>query len=244
MGRKIGSKGSLRGGSPFGYFSEHGIGTLCYFANGSIVKDGTIIYKGESYSSNDSIGMFIDTSTNSIAYFKNQKLQGNLCPICGVSLKLVGKDWADVNKHIDECLTLSLLDNEHGTKPFNVTCPYPKCKNNSILSKDFVSHCMDSHYLEGDHNHKCPLCKVDCNNLISHLSKTHISLPSIKKQSFVGVGYSTSVLEQDLGELECAVCLEEFYRGQTVARLECWCLFHIDCITSYITKTNKCPVHS
>ncbi|EFA83575.1 C2H2-type zinc finger-containing protein [Heterostelium album PN500] len=168
---------------------------------------------------------------------------GNTCPVCGISLKTVGKDWATVNRHIDECLTLSLLDNEQGSKIFKITCPYPGCKKPNQLSKDFVVHCSDSHFLENNHNLECPLCNTKTSNLISHLSKKHIVLP-VKKESFVGVGYSTNILDHDLGDLECPICLEEFYKGQNVARLECWCIFHTDCISGYLLKAKKCPVHT
>ncbi|EGC37916.1 hypothetical protein DICPUDRAFT_97086 [Dictyostelium purpureum] len=353
---KVGEIGSLRGSSPFGYFKEFGIGSICYFANGTVSQDGFILtaQKAKPYTTNDRIGMLIDTNNSNVAFFKNGELQtsfinilnsfqsspsnktfsiypsvslikensvsiikdptippffydtntliqklssidlnsensntpsatatttttttttttnnnnnvnkptetptkqykqypntndnkdipdpNNNCPVCGISFKSIGKDWASINKHIDECLTFNLLDKETSDpkRPENVKCPY--CRK-SILTVEFIYHCNDKHFLENHHSHKCPLCSEKTSNLISHLSKSHIKVP----QKQVGVGYSTSILEQDLGEQECAICLEEFYQGQEVARLECWCIFHTNCILAYITKSKKCPVHN
>ncbi|GAM21897.1 hypothetical protein SAMD00019534_050720 [Acytostelium subglobosum LB1] len=377
LSKEIGKMGSLKGGCPFGYFPSFGKGTLCYFANGQIYKDGIEACKTEPFTKDDLVGMCVDTFNNTISFYKNHSLvgrpfhnvilelfdtdgeddnsthqelypatslikenvvsivpspeisptllaaannikgispsvqstpnptavpniqittplaattalvtpvrsggststtsttsttttrqhhmtspttmrppptppltsdPGNSCPICGISLKLIGGgDWHSVNKHIDECLTISLLDKEHGTEPYQIKCPYPECKTPTQLSKDFVHHCNDSHFLENNHSLECPLCKTTVPNLISHLSKKHIVLPSVKTESFVGVGYSTNILDHNLGsEQECAICLEEFFKGDKVARLECWCLFHEHCIAAFLVKSKKCPVH-
>eukprot|EP01133_Synstelium_polycarpum_P008474 gene8474-9966_t len=172
LSRDKGKMGSLKGGCPFGYFPQFGKGTLAYFASGQIYLDSVEVCKTEPFANNDVIGMCVDTTSNTITFYKNHietpkppptppltSDPGNACPICGTSLKAIGKDWQTVNKHIDECLTLSLLDNEFGAKPFQITCPYPNCKKPNQLSKDFVPHCNDSHFLENNHSYQCPLCQ-------------------------------------------------------------------------------------
>ncbi|KAN0033346.1 hypothetical protein ACTA71_002770 [Dictyostelium dimigraforme] len=394
--------GSLRGSCPFGYYPDFGIGTLCYFANGSIVRDGVALTeRAQSYTTNDRIGMLVDTCNNSVAFFKNSQLQtsfiniynsfqssnsqqplqpvnsnnntpttttnslslassnssnnnasskpflifpsvslikenaisiidnptiptfdyediiartlkqtkiseqktsetttattttttttqshpkplppppvlakntpvnnsnnnnnnynnnnpknsngkdggpdlNNNCPVCGISFKSIGKDWPSINKHIDECLTFNLLDKETldpKAKSTTIKCPYSGCKK-SMTTIDFINHCNEKHLLDDVHSYKCPLCNEKSPNLISHLSKTHIRV----QQKQVGVGYSTSILENDLSEdVECPICLEEFTKGQSVARLECWCIFHTNCISEYLLKSKKCPVHN
>ncbi|KAK5574966.1 hypothetical protein RB653_010221 [Dictyostelium firmibasis] len=444
--------GSLKGSCPFGYYPNFGIGTLCYFANGSIVRDGVVLNeKAQSYTTNDRIGMLVDTCNNSIAFFKNSQLQtsfiniynsfqssnnqqqqqqsinsgtntitttntsssnnnnnntpckpflifpsvslikenaisivdnptiptfdyediiartmeqmklaeplkitpettttpatsktttttktttppttktttppttktttppttkttttttttttatqthpkplpppptpmpstskttpvnnknnnnnnfnnnnnnssgsnsrtpngkegglpdlNNNCPVCGISFKSIGKDWPSINKHIDECLTFNLLDKETldpKAKSTTIKCPYSGCKK-PITTIDFINHCNEKHLLDDSHNYKCPLCNEKSPNLISHLSKAHLRV----QQKQVGVGYSTSILDNDLSEdIECPICLEEFIKGQNVARLECWCIFHTNCISEYLLKSKKCPVHN
>ncbi|PSR99394.1 FYVE zinc finger-domain-containing protein [Coniella lustricola] len=44
---------------------------------------------------------------------------------------------------------------------------------------------------------------------------------------------------------ECTICLEEFEAGVPMARLECLCRFHRDCIARWFAKNpGRCPVHS
>lgn len=44
---------------------------------------------------------------------------------------------------------------------------------------------------------------------------------------------------------ECTICLEEFEVGVPMARLECLCRFHRDCISRWFAKNpGRCPVHS
>ncbi|KAF3762366.1 FYVE-domain-containing protein [Cryphonectria parasitica EP155] len=44
---------------------------------------------------------------------------------------------------------------------------------------------------------------------------------------------------------ECTICLEEFEVGVAMARLECLCRFHRDCIARWFAKNpGRCPVHS
>ncbi|KAF2078119.1 hypothetical protein CYY_000590 [Polysphondylium violaceum] len=380
---KRGSLGSLRGGSPYGYFDIFGEGTLCYFANGHIVKDAVKIAQVEPYTTNDNIGMLVDLNTKSVAFFKNQQLQKafynifshflspeskfiypaisliknnsisivqnpitptfqfdsilhsfenlslnnsnsnkekdkekeisptkkplpqipnvnnnnnnnsnqqqsttststtstNLktssgisssnskpiiettkttttttnnngsnnnnvsCPVCGLTFP--GKDMNFVNLHIDECLTYSLLDTEQDggnekVKTNTVKCPYSRCKK-SIPTKEFNRHCTETHLLENSHNHKCPICGEKTGNLISHLSKSHQPVQTVRH---VGVRYSVSTLEADIDDKECAICFDDFKEGQAVARLECWCVFHLNCVSGYIDDKKVCPVHN
>lgn len=43
---------------------------------------------------------------------------------------------------------------------------------------------------------------------------------------------------------ECAICFEEFEPGIKMARLECWCRFHYECISEWFGRRDgRCPVH-
>ncbi|GBE79752.1 hypothetical protein SCP_0209530 [Sparassis crispa] len=44
--------------------------------------------------------------------------------------------------------------------------------------------------------------------------------------------------------IECAICLEEFLVGSTVARLSCLCTFHNACLSSWLQRGRSCPVHA
>lgn len=48
-----------------------------------------------------------------------------------------------------------------------------------------------------------------------------------------------------LGE-ECPICFEEYESGQSIARLECWCVFHLHCIKAWKSQkagAGGCPLH-
>eukprot|EP01088_Endostelium_zonatum_P022283 TRINITY_DN9430_c0_g1_i2.p1 TRINITY_DN9430_c0_g1~~TRINITY_DN9430_c0_g1_i2.p1 ORF type:complete len:367 (-),score=53.63 TRINITY_DN9430_c0_g1_i2:10-1110(-) len=60
----------------------------------------------------------------------------------------------------------------------------------------------------------------------------------------VGSRYIVQVLEEDMKEGECTICFEEFKKGENIARLECFCIFHEDCVVEWFKKSNnKCPLH-
>ncbi|KAK1236712.1 hypothetical protein PQX77_000068 [Marasmius sp. AFHP31] len=43
---------------------------------------------------------------------------------------------------------------------------------------------------------------------------------------------------------ECVICLEDFAKGSTVARLSCFCSFHNACLSSWLQRGKSCPVHA
>ncbi|KAJ1948523.1 hypothetical protein FBU59_001555 [Linderina macrospora] len=64
-------------------------------------------------------------------------------------------------------------------------------------------------------------------------------------RSPMGVKYIAYRLTGDtqlLGQ-ECAICFEDFEPGQTVARLNCLCTYHLECIAEWLQRTPACPVH-
>ncbi|KAH9843911.1 FYVE-domain-containing protein [Rhodofomes roseus] len=50
--------------------------------------------------------------------------------------------------------------------------------------------------------------------------------------------------ESALIGIECAICLEEFVAGSTVARLSCLCSFHNACLSSWLQRGRSCPIHA
>ena len=57
--------------------------------------------------------------------------------------------------------------------------------------------------------------------------------------------YSYAATEKDcIDDAECTICLEEFMVGVPMARLECLCRFHKDCISAwFVNHPGRCPVH-
>ncbi|BFZ55266.1 hypothetical protein PYCC9005_002306 [Savitreella phatthalungensis] len=59
------------------------------------------------------------------------------------------------------------------------------------------------------------------------------------------VGFTVQREDKVRGE-ECPICFEEFEEGETAARLECWCVYHLHCICAWRDQkdgTRGCPLH-
>ncbi|KAJ5109648.1 hypothetical protein N7532_002293 [Penicillium argentinense] len=50
-------------------------------------------------------------------------------------------------------------------------------------------------------------------------------------------------LGEDGAVAECTICMEDYEVGQVLARLECLCKFHKDCIIDWFERKAECPVH-
>ena len=50
-------------------------------------------------------------------------------------------------------------------------------------------------------------------------------------------------LGEDGNLQECSICMVEYDVGDTLARLECLCKFHRECIVSWLERKQECPLH-
>ena len=80
-------------------------------------------------------------------------------------------------------------------------------------------------------NHWCDLCKkvIAFDVIESHLIEC-TSEP-----------YNEDVLKADGGE--CPICLDQLKAEETVARLPCLCIYHINCIKGWFRFVKGCPQH-
>jgi len=65
---------------------------------------------------------------------------------------------------------------------------------------------------------------------------------SFKFPSKVGRNYIIDTIQEDDGK-ECTICFEEFQKGNSIARLDCFCVFHKHCLEQWFRKTRVCPLH-
>ncbi|TPX30946.1 hypothetical protein SmJEL517_g05626 [Synchytrium microbalum] len=99
---------------------------------------------------------------------------------------------------------------------------------------------------------ECPVCQTRFDGTLDEAEvEAHVG-DCLRKISTGGKGlivngnrYTVQVLTQDMPGRECAICFEEFVKSQRIARLNCLCVFHQDCIQSWFSKTThgSCPVH-
>lgn len=50
-------------------------------------------------------------------------------------------------------------------------------------------------------------------------------------------------IAQDGTPQECSICMVEYNVGDELARLECLCKFHKQCIVEWLGHKAECPVH-
>eukprot|EP01114_Cavostelium_apophysatum_P010241 TRINITY_DN2374_c0_g1_i1.p1 TRINITY_DN2374_c0_g1~~TRINITY_DN2374_c0_g1_i1.p1 ORF type:complete len:521 (+),score=55.18 TRINITY_DN2374_c0_g1_i1:104-1666(+) len=59
----------------------------------------------------------------------------------------------------------------------------------------------------------------------------------------IGSKYVEDVASDNLVGIECTICFEEFEKGDRIARMDCFCTFHIGCIETWFEKQRRCPLH-
>lgn len=116
-----------------------------------------------------------------------------------------------------------------------------------------------------DELNECPICSIDIKGINENEREEHINR-CLTDQEF-GSPTNTGVkMKRDKNRMlvytipessevnnlminednECVICLDEFYPGDKVGRLECLCCFHYSCIKDWIRKKGycECPVHA
>jgi len=59
------------------------------------------------------------------------------------------------------------------------------------------------------------------------------------------IHYNVETLDNDLTlPSECIICFEPFLSGHVVSRCECMCVFHRDCLATWLHRSNYCPLHA
>ncbi|KAI0352816.1 FYVE-domain-containing protein [Trametes cingulata] len=96
---------------------------------------------------------------------------------------------------------------------------------------------------------ECPVCNVSLNDLgppdvqENHVKNCLEGGSGKAPQSAKYLVYKLPA-ESALIGTECVICLEEFVKGSTVARLSCLCSFHNACLSSWLQRGRSCPVHA
>ncbi|KAH9850711.1 hypothetical protein C2E23DRAFT_297085 [Lenzites betulinus] len=96
---------------------------------------------------------------------------------------------------------------------------------------------------------ECPVCSVSLSDLgLADVQESHVRscLEGGSGRAPQTAKYLVYKLpaESALIGTECVICLEEFVKGSTVARLSCLCSFHNACLTSWLQRGRSCPVHA
>lgn len=69
------------------------------------------------------------------------------------------------------------------------------------------------------------------------------SLPRGPMHMLPFVATEKDCVAEDGNVPECSICMVEYDVGDELARLECLCKFHRECISEWFTRKQECPVH-
>lgn len=78
------------------------------------------------------------------------------------------------------------------------------------------------------------ICKITDNEE----SCEKFTIPS----KIIGYHYLVDTIQKFDGT-ECTICFEEFQKGDIIARMECFCIYHKKCIDPWLKKAKRCPIH-
>jgi len=70
----------------------------------------------------------------------------------------------------------------------------------------------------------------------------HTKSGELRLSTKVGTRYIVDTLQDDDGR-ECTICFEEFHKGDMIARMDCFCIFHKNCLERWFNKVRTCPLH-
>jgi hypothetical protein len=92
---------------------------------------------------------------------------------------------------------------------------------------------------------ECPACTLSLTNFTPENASKHItSCLNMASRKVVGNAYSIETASKGLVGKECQICLDSFQESQRVALLNCFCMYHFDCIEPWFSKGKACPSHS
>ncbi|KAJ9088589.1 hypothetical protein DSO57_1021483 [Entomophthora muscae] len=97
---------------------------------------------------------------------------------------------------------------------------------------------------------ECPVCTTRLINISKEKKEQESHINScLETNSFDGTRNSSRYLvfslknDSPLIQQECTICMEEYSEGDRIARLNCLCCFHRNCIQEWFLRNNNCPVH-
>ena len=81
------------------------------------------------------------------------------------------------------------------------------------------------------------LCLLSCLNTACHEAESEIIINLRPK-----VEYSSKFMLKGDDEKRCSICLDDYEDGEMVEFLDCFHLFHGDCIDKWLPLSQTCPV--
>lgn len=158
-------------------------------------------------------------------------LYHRVCDVCFATLGRPASRTASINSRTGE-LNASLSSLTNLTAP-----PFTRRTSSASMSSTMM---------------ECPVCGLVLSTLSAEeMREDHVQacLEGRGPQGALGpsgIGrYLVYKLPEDspLVHQECVICFESFLPGQGIARLDCLCSYHVQCIRAWFARGKECPVH-
>jgi len=88
----------------------------------------------------------------------------------------------------------------------------------------------------------CTICKKVINPLQEDFEIHLVKCMTKPRVNFISFEL-TEEKDSDLVGEECTICFEEYAIGETLARLECFCVYHKTCLNNWLSRKQCCPLH-
>lgn len=80
-------------------------------------------------------------------------------------------------------------------------------------------------------------------NIVNTTTTTQPPITTSTTRTTANSQYIVYDLKNTLPDKECSICFEDFRQGDSVARMECMCVYHKCCIERWFEQRKKCPFH-
>ncbi|KAL9620344.1 MAG: hypothetical protein Q9160_005143 [Pyrenula sp. 1 TL-2023] len=148
--------------------------------------------------------------------------ESDLCPICFRIFPPIGPNTSEASReqHIAECISS------------RETASSPSSHSRSMSSSS------RPHAAEGIAGHRLSISSQQHPG-----SPAQPIIPEVAPQMLPFKATEKDCVGQDGNPQECSICMVEYDVGDPLARLECLCCFHEECIRSWFDRKKECPVH-
>lgn len=128
--------------------------------------------------------------------------------------------------------------------------PQRSLPNFETLREAHITECLEEHsrYMGGSSSASNNVAGTNTagmsTSLPSNVAEASSSTAPPAPPRMTGMFPYRATEKDCVNDAECTICLEEFEVGVRMARLECFCRFHEQCIRSWFKKhPGRCPVH-
>jgi len=148
---------------------------------------------------------------------KSAEDQAHPCPICIIQEENLHHRKANLQQHLQS-------------------------KHKDLLDKSFWSSNEEE---EEEEHHVVPRRRHVNRNQRKTAFHYEEEIPNLDQLSTPHARFVVEQITVDIDK-ECSICFEDFTKGSTICRLECFCVYHKTCLDAWFNRAlvNVCPLHA